>query len=124
MPSLIFLKCGPRFCACDGGAASISPKAARIAVPVPSLMTSSQFCQCYVFSVLFCDEMRACLFAAAFALLAEPHLLGELRARHGIIGCNHRIVGGKSPFLAILLGRHVVLRAQMALERLELLAIL
>src|SRR5690348_3072281 len=63
------------------------------------------------------------LFAAA-ALLAEAHLLGELRARGRVARRDHRIVGRQAPFLAILLGGHVVLRAQMALERLELLAVL
>src|SRR5688500_16746189 len=57
-------------------------------------------------------------------LLAQAHLFGELRACRGVVRGNHRIVDRQAPFLAILLGRHVVLSAQMALERLELLTVL
>src|SRR5262249_57685470 len=57
-------------------------------------------------------------------LLAEPHLLGEVRTSRRIVRRHHRIVGRQSPFLAVLLRRHVVLRAQMPLERFELLSIL
>src|SRR6478672_12584 len=65
------------------------------------------------------------LFLLPFSLLlAEAHLFRELRTRHGIIRCDHRIVDRQPPFLAILLGRHVVLGAQMALQRLESLAVL
>jgi hypothetical protein len=49
-------------------------------------------------------------------LLAEPHLLGEVRTSRCIVRRHHRIVGRQSPFLAVLLRRHVVLRAQMTLE--------
>src|SRR4029079_1794728 len=62
------------------------------------------------------------LFAPS-ALLTEAHLLGELRSRLRIIGGDHRIVRRQAPFLAVLLGRHAVLGTQMALERLELLAV-
>src|SRR5262249_8065780 len=58
------------------------------------------------------------------ALLAEAHLLGELRARRSVARRDHRIVGGKAPLLAVLLRRHVVLRAQGTLQRLELFAVL
>src|SRR5262249_39713167 len=44
-------------------------------------------------------------------LLAEPHLLGEVRTSRCIVRRHHRIVGRQSPFLAVLLRRHVVLRA-------------
>jgi hypothetical protein len=50
------------------------------------------------------------------ALLAEPHLLGELGARDRVIGRHHGIVGRQTPLLAILVGRHIVLRAQVTLE--------
>ena len=63
------------------------------------------------------------LLDAAAALLAEAHLLGQLRAGGRVVGRHHRIVGAEPPFLAVLLGRHVVLGAQMALERLELFAV-
>ena len=49
-------------------------------------------------------------------LLAEPHLLGQVRTGRRIVRRHHRIVGRQSPFLAVLLRRHVVLRAQMTLE--------
>jgi hypothetical protein len=61
---------------------------------------------------------------AAAALLAKSHLLGKLRAGRGVIGRYHRVVRSQAPFLAILLGRHIVLRPQMTLERLELLSVL
>src|SRR4051794_27444045 len=57
-------------------------------------------------------------------LLAEAHLLRQVRAGLGVIGRDHRVVGREAPLLAILLGRHVILRAQVALEGLELLSIL
>src|ERR1700712_4782464 len=57
-------------------------------------------------------------------LLTQPHLLGELRTRYRVIRRHHRVVGGQAPFVAVLFGRHVVLGAQMALQRLEALAIL
>jgi hypothetical protein len=55
------------------------------------------------------------LLASAAALLAETHLLGERRARLRIGRRSHRIIGGQRPFLAVLLGRHVVLGSQMPL---------
>jgi hypothetical protein len=58
------------------------------------------------------------------ALLAEPHVLGKLGTRRGIVRRHHRIVRRQPPFFAILLRRHVVLRAQMTLERFEFLAVL
>src|SRR5664280_1699940 len=67
--------------------------------------------------------MRCRLLDAAAALLAKPHLLGQLRARGRVTGRDHRIVGAERPFFPVLLGRHVVLRAQMPLERLEFLAV-
>ena len=60
---------------------------------------------------------------AAFALLTQSHLLCELGASLGIIRCHHRIIGRQAPFLAIVFRRHVVLCAQMTLERFELLAV-
>src|SRR3954452_3708630 len=68
-------------------------------------------------------SLRA-LFAAAAALLAESHLLRKLRAGGGVIGRDHRIIRRQAPLLPVLLGSHVVLRPQMPLEGLELLAIL
>src|SRR5262249_49550533 len=57
-------------------------------------------------------------------LLPQSHLLGELRARGRVVRRHHRIVRLQCPFLPVLLGSHVVLRAQMALQGLELLAVL
>ena len=57
-------------------------------------------------------------------LLAEAHLLRELRTRDRVVRRDHRIVDRQPPFLAVLLRRHVVLGAQMALQRLEAFAVL
>ena len=57
-------------------------------------------------------------------LLPKPHLLGKLRARHRIVRRHHRIVGRQAPFVAVLFRGHVVLRAQMPLQRLEAFAVL
>src|SRR5579863_535479 len=62
--------------------------------------------------------LRPLSLLAPFALLAQPHLLGELRAGGGVVGRHHRVIERKPPLLAILLRRHLVLGAQMALERL------
>src|SRR4029077_16028941 len=50
-------------------------------------------------------------------------LLGELRARGRIVGRHHRVVGRQGPLRAILVRRHAVLRAQVPLERFELLPV-
>src|ERR1700732_102177 len=60
---------------------------------------------------------------AAAGLLAEPHLLGKLRAGLGVFRRHHRIIGRQTPFLAILLRRHAVARAQVPLERLEFVSV-
>src|SRR6266508_2377385 len=52
-------------------------------------------------------------------LLAESHLFGQARTSGGIIRRHHRIIRRQSPFLAILLRSHVVLRAQVTLESLS-----
>ena len=67
--------------------------------------------------------LLAVLLAAA-ALLTEAHLLGELGTGGGVIRRHHRIVRRQTPLLAILLRCHLVLRAQVALQRLEFLAVL
>src|SRR5450756_289767 len=46
------------------------------------------------------------------------------RTRHRVIRRNHGIVGRQAPFVPVLFRRHVVLRAQMALQRFEALAVL
>src|SRR4051812_6409176 len=69
-------------------------------------------------------ECRLEVFGAAPSLLPEADLHGEPRARRRIIGRYHGIVARQAPFLAILLGRQIVARAQVALERLEFLAVL
>src|ERR1700692_1733570 len=58
------------------------------------------------------------------ALLAEPHLLGESRSRRSVVWRHHRIVCRKTPLFAVLLGRQVIVGAQMPFERLELLPVL
>jgi len=60
----------------------------------------------------------AALLAAA-ALLAEPHLLGELRPCRGVIGRHHRIIRRQTPLFAILIRRDAVPRAQMAFSDLN-----
>jgi hypothetical protein len=60
--------------------------------------------------------------SAAPPLLAQPHLLGELRTCRGIIGRDHRVISRQVPLRAILIRRHPVL-AQVALQRFELLSI-
>ena len=59
----------------------------------------------------------------ALALLAEAHLLGQFRTGSRIVRCNHRVIGTQVPLLAVLFRGHVVVRAQVALQRLELLAV-
>src|SRR3954467_3031700 len=61
---------------------------------------------------------------AAPPLLAEPHLLRKMRARGRVVRGNHGIVRRQSPFFAVLLRRHIVLRAQVTLEGLEFLSVL
>src|SRR5205823_13763218 len=55
---------------------------------------------------------------------AEADLLRQSAALSRVIRRDHRIVRGQFPALAIRLGRHVVRRLQMALQHLELLAVL
>src|SRR4030081_265964 len=69
-------------------------------------------------------EITITLFDAATALLAQPHLLGQFRAKRRIIWGGHGIVGAQSPFFAVLLGCHVVLGAEVTLERFEFLSVL
>src|SRR4029077_11569992 len=64
------------------------------------------------------------LFRTPPALLPQSHLFGELRSGRRVVWRHHGVVGPQTPFFAILLGRHVVLRTQMALEGLELLPVL
>src|SRR5690349_15652949 len=62
--------------------------------------------------------------AALPALLAESHFLGELGTGLRVVRGDHRVIDRQAPLLPVLLGRHVVLRAQVTLKRLELLSIL
>ena len=59
---------------------------------------------------------------ATAPLLAQSHLLRNLRAGHCVIRGNHRIIPRQIPFRTILIGRHLV-RTQVTLERLERLAV-
>src|SRR6478752_966825 len=69
-------------------------------------------------------DLSASVSAAFGAILSEPDLLGEAGARLGIIGGDHGIVERQTPFLAILFWREIIVRTQMALERLEFLSVL
>src|ERR1700760_2177117 len=65
---------------------------------------------------------KAPLFAAAHAP-AEADLLGKGTAPRGIGRRHHRIVGRQAPALAVVVRAHVVARAQVALQHLQLLAV-
>src|SRR3546814_11775020 len=49
--------------------------------------------------------------------------LGERAALRRIIGSDHRIVAWKSPFGTILVGGHIIVRHQVALQHFQLLAV-
>src|SRR3569832_2715394 len=66
--------------------------------------------------------LERCLLAVGLA--TETVVLGEARPSRRIVWRHHRIVCRQAPFVAIFLGRHIVVRAQVPLERLELLAVL
>ena len=68
--------------------------------------------------------IEAALASAAAALLTEPHLLGELRARGGIVRRNHRIVGRQAPLGAIVFRRHLIMRHQVPLQHFQFLTVL
>ena len=55
-------------------------------------------------------------------LAAQADLLRELPAGRGIVGRDHRVVRGKIPPCAILVGRQVVFGRQVPLEHFHLLA--
>ena len=57
-------------------------------------------------------------------LLPETHLLGEIGPRLGVVRRNHGIVGRKAPFFPVFVRRHIVLGAQVPLQRLELAPVL
>src|SRR3954471_16456958 len=70
---------------------------------------------------------RACRRSRLLApppLLAEPHLFRKMRARGRVVRGNRGIVRRQPPFFAVLLRRHIVLRAQVTLEGLEFLSVL
>src|SRR5512146_64504 len=62
--------------------------------------------------------------ARAPAARAEADILGKLAALLGVIGRHHRIIGRQAPALAILLGRQIVGRLEVALQHFEFLAVL
>jgi hypothetical protein len=61
--------------------------------------------------------------SAASPLFPEPHLLGEPRTRRRIVGRDYRVISRSVPLRAILIRRHLVLGAQVALQRFELLSV-
>src|SRR5690349_21541693 len=62
--------------------------------------------------------------AAALRLGAKSQFARELAALFGVVRRDHGIVRRQAPALAILLRRHVVRRLEVALEHLQLLAVL
>src|SRR5690242_4274114 len=56
--------------------------------------------------------------------LPKAHALGEVGARCRVVRSDHRIIVRQAPFLAIFLGREIVMRAQVPLQRFELLTVL
>src|SRR5690606_15654061 len=69
------------------------------------------------------NTSRQRILFGALAALAEAHFLGEARAGLSIGWSDHRVIGGKTPLLAVFFRRHIVVGHQVALQRLELLAI-
>jgi len=63
---------------------------------------------------------RPCLSSA----LAEAHTLGEIGPRGSIVRSDHWIVVRKAPFLPVLLGRKLVMRPQVPLQRFEFFTVL
>src|SRR3978361_1961650 len=61
--------------------------------------------------------------ATTVTLLTQTHFLCEPGARGGIVRRDHRVFRRQAPFFAVLLRRHIVLRPQMTLQRLEFLAV-
>ncbi len=62
--------------------------------------------------------------AATRAAGAEADLLGQGGPMLGVVRRHHRVVGAQAPALAILVRRHVVGAHQVALQHLQLLAVL
>src|SRR5262249_15895718 len=54
---------------------------------------------------------------------AQLHALGQGRTRGGVVRRHHRIVLWQAPLGPVVVGAHVVLSAQVALQRLVLLAV-
>ncbi len=52
--------------------------------------------------------------SSSYAAPTEAHFLGELGAGLGVVRRHHWVVSRQAPPLAVLLGRHVVLSAQVA----------
>ncbi len=50
------------------------------------------------------------------AALAQTHLFGQFRARLGIVGRNHWVILGQTPFGPIVLGAYVVLGSKVPFE--------
>src|SRR5437870_830265 len=62
--------------------------------------------------------------SAPAAALPEADLFGKARSRLGIGGRHHRIVALQIPFLAILLGRKIMMSAQVPLDGFEFFSVL
>ena len=67
-----------------------------------------------------CTRRRPRLFPRAATFLAEPHLVRKRRTRLCVRWRDHRIIVWQTPLRAVLVGREVVSRTEVALQRLEL----
>src|SRR3546814_4690638 len=69
-----------------------------------------------------CSDPQGRLFTrGTLRTQADLHRQGTALLR--IVGCNHRIISGKSPFGAILIRRHAIVRHQVTLQHLQLLPV-
>src|ERR1700688_3482526 len=71
-----------------------------------------------------CAGRSAAAAAARAGLAAEPDLLGKGRALRRVVGGHHGVIRRQAPLRPIAIGRQLVSRAQVALQHLELLAVL
>src|SRR3546814_2013906 len=60
---------------------------------------------------------------AATALGAQTNFFCQIAPLFGIIGGDHRIIGGKIPFQTIIVRSHLIMCHQMPLKHLQLLSV-